>query len=156
MQTLINHRAPEVLPVVKQITLCIHRGFLRLRHNLAVPISTIMGNLVTSIILGSMFYNMPEDTNSFFGRTVLLFFTSLVNTTLAAFEVRKLPRLDYLASVHSLTVDSPSRYGMIVPSSRSMSSLASTMPLLKPLPLSSVICLTSLSLRLFSTFLSTS
>lgn len=47
-----------------------------------------MGNLVTSIILGSMFYNMPDDTSSFFGRTVLLFFTSLVNTTLAAFEVR--------------------------------------------------------------------
>ena len=47
-----------------------------------------MGNLIISIILGSMFYDMPEDTNSFFGRGVLLFFTSLVNTTLAAFEVR--------------------------------------------------------------------
>ena len=65
-----------------------NRGFLRLRHNLTVPISTIMGNLIISIILGSMFYDMPEDTNSFFGRGVLLFFTSLVNTTLAAFEVR--------------------------------------------------------------------
>jgi hypothetical protein len=35
-----------------------------------------------------MFYNMPQDTSSFFGRAVLLFFTSLINTTLAAFEVR--------------------------------------------------------------------
>ncbi|KAI0890676.1 BcatrD protein [Annulohypoxylon maeteangense] len=79
-------QSPYILPVLKQIALCMHRGFLRLRHNLAVPISTIMGNMVTSIILGSMFYNMPRDTSSFFGRTVLLFFTSLVNTTLAAFE----------------------------------------------------------------------
>ncbi|KAI1451453.1 BcatrD protein [Annulohypoxylon moriforme] len=79
-------RSPYILPVLKQIAICVQRGFLRLRHNLAVPISTIMGNMVTSIILGSMFYNMPQDTSSFFGRTVLLFFTSLVNTTLAAFE----------------------------------------------------------------------
>lgn len=81
-----KQRSPYILPVLKQIGLCVHRGFLRLRHNLAVPISTIMGNMVTSIILGSMFYNMPQSTSSFFGRTVLLFFTSLVNTTLAAFE----------------------------------------------------------------------
>ena len=41
-----------------------------------------------SIIVGSMFYNMPEDTSSFFGREVLLFFTILLNTVLGAFEVR--------------------------------------------------------------------
>ena len=33
-----------------------------------------------------MFYNMPNDTNSFFGRGVLLFFTILTDTFLAAFE----------------------------------------------------------------------
>lgn len=75
-----------ILTIPQQASLCIDRGFLRLKNNLSVPISTIMGNLVTSIILGSMFYNMPENTDSFFGRGVLLFFTSLVNTTLAAFE----------------------------------------------------------------------
>ncbi|PSR88503.1 ABC transporter [Coniella lustricola] len=79
-------RSPYVLPLARQIALCIGRAFLRLRHNLAVPISAISGNAVLSIILGSMFYNMPNDTNSVFGRGVLLFFTSLVNTTLAAFE----------------------------------------------------------------------
>ncbi|KAI1754031.1 BcatrD protein [Xylaria castorea] len=79
-------RSPYVLSAEKQISLCIKRGFLRLRHNLTVPLSTIAGNFVTSLILGSMFYNMKEDTASFFGRGVLLFFTSLVNTTLAAFE----------------------------------------------------------------------
>ncbi|KAJ2986020.1 hypothetical protein NUW58_g5230 [Xylaria curta] len=82
----VAKRSPYVLSVVKQTSLCINRGFLRLRHNIKVPLSTIAGNFVTSLILGSMFYNMQEDTNSFFGRGVLLFFTSLVNTTLAAFE----------------------------------------------------------------------
>ncbi|KAF5006716.1 hypothetical protein FDECE_6926 [Fusarium decemcellulare] len=79
-------RSAFILPIPKQISLCIDRGFLRLRHNLPVLTSTIVGNLVISIILGSMFYNMEDDTSSFFGRGVLLFFTSLINTTLAAFE----------------------------------------------------------------------
>ena len=33
-----------------------------------------------------MIYNMPDDTSSFFGREVLLFFTILTNTFLAAFK----------------------------------------------------------------------
>ncbi|KAI1120567.1 BcatrD protein [Nemania abortiva] len=82
----VQKQSPYNISVQKQISLCINRGFLRLRHNLKVPISTIAGNFVTSLILGSMFYNMGEDTASFFGRGVLLFFTSLINTTLAAFE----------------------------------------------------------------------
>ncbi|KAI0114413.1 BcatrD protein [Nemania sp. FL0031] len=81
-----NKRSPYILSIKKQVSLCIHRGFLRLRHNLKFPISTIAGNFITSLILGSMFYNMQQDTSSFFGRGVLLFFTSLINTTLAAFE----------------------------------------------------------------------
>ena len=32
-----------------------------------------------------MFYNMPDDTSSFFGRGTLLFFTILTNTFLASF-----------------------------------------------------------------------
>lgn len=79
-------KSAYILPIYNQIGLLVKRGFLRLRHNLATPISTIMGNLVTSLILGSMFYNLSGETDSFFGRGVLLFFTSLVNTTLAAFE----------------------------------------------------------------------
>ncbi|KAJ3541868.1 hypothetical protein NM208_g4402 [Fusarium decemcellulare] len=81
-----ERRSAFILLTPKQIGLCIDRGFLRLRHNLPVLTSTIVGNLVISIILGSMFYSMKDDTSSFFGCGVLLFFTSLINTTLAAFE----------------------------------------------------------------------
>ena len=64
------------------------RGFQRLRGDLTAPLSNIAGNCVMSIILGSMFYNLAEDTSSFYGRGVLLFFTVLLNTFLGAFEVR--------------------------------------------------------------------
>lgn len=151
---LIQHRPAFVLPLKKQITLCIHRGFLRIRNNLTVPISAIVGNCITSIILGSMFYNMPSDTNSFFGRGVLLFFTSLVNTTLAAFEVNINPSCIVLSWL-PLTNNSLLHCGTIVLLLRSTFSMVSTMPSPKPLPPSPATCLTKLYLRSFLIFLFT-
>lgn len=55
-------------------------------NDLGAVISAIIGNIVISIILGSMFYNMPENTNSFLGRSVLIFFGVLLNSNLGAFE----------------------------------------------------------------------
>lgn len=78
---------PYAVSIPKQISLCASRGFLRLKNDINAPISALIGNLVTSIILGSMFYNLPEDTDSFFGRGVLLFITVFLNTSLAGFEV---------------------------------------------------------------------
>ncbi|KAL8835182.1 MAG: hypothetical protein Q9170_003428 [Blastenia crenularia] len=72
--------------ILQEISLCVVRGYRRLIQDLTPTVSGILGNVVISIILGSMFYNMPSDTSSFFGRGVLLFFTILTNTLLASFE----------------------------------------------------------------------
>lgn len=77
---------PYRLTFPAEIGLCLHRSFQRLFQDLTPPVSGIVGNAIISIILGSMFYNMPDDTSSFFGRGVLLFFTILTNTLLASFE----------------------------------------------------------------------
>lgn len=83
-----HHRSlsPYRISYVEQIWLCVIRSFTRLQNDLSPPISSIAGNAIVSIILGTLFYNMPDDTSSFFGRGVLLFFTILTNTFLAAFE----------------------------------------------------------------------
>lgn len=78
--------SPYKISYIEQIKLCVVRSFQRLQNDLPPPISSIAGNAIVSIILGSLFYNMPDDTSSFFGRGVLLFFTILTNTFLAAFE----------------------------------------------------------------------
>lgn len=86
-RTLWKSRFPYRIGFLAQIYLCLARGWQVLRNDYAPPLSNILGNAVMSIILGSMFYNMPETTNSFFGRGVLLFFTILLNAFLGAFEV---------------------------------------------------------------------
>lgn len=79
-------QTPYKVTFSKQVRLCLTRGLQRLSQDLAPPVSGILGNVIISTILGSMFYNMPDDTSSFFGRGVLLFFTILTNTLLASFE----------------------------------------------------------------------
>ncbi|KAH7398520.1 putative ABC multidrug transporter [Pyrenochaeta sp. MPI-SDFR-AT-0127] len=84
--TANNSLLPYAISVPKQISLCAARGFLRLKNDLNAPISALVGNLIISLILGSMFYDLPENTESFFGRGVLLFITMFLNTSLAGFE----------------------------------------------------------------------
>ncbi|KAI9876910.1 MAG: hypothetical protein M1830_005311 [Pleopsidium flavum] len=78
--------SPYKISYYEQVGLCVIRSFQRLLNDLPPLISSIAGNAIVSIILGSIFYNMPDDTSSFFGRGVLLFFTILTNTFLASFE----------------------------------------------------------------------
>ncbi|ERF69401.1 hypothetical protein EPUS_05946 [Endocarpon pusillum Z07020] len=77
---------PYKVSYFEQIRLCVSRGIQRLINDLPPTISSIAGNAIISIILGSMFYDLPDDTSSFFYRGVLLFFTILTNTCLASFE----------------------------------------------------------------------
>lgn len=84
--SLERRSSPYKISYYDQVILCLTRSFQRLMNDLAPSISSLAGNAIVSIILGTMFYNMPDDTSSFFGRGVLLFFTILTNTFLAAFE----------------------------------------------------------------------
>ncbi|KAF4637494.1 hypothetical protein G7Y89_g601 [Cudoniella acicularis] len=85
-QLLIRRGSPYTVDIFKQIRICVVRGIQVIRNDFAPPISNIIGNVIMSVILGSMFFNMSETTDSFFGRSVLLFFTILLNTFLGAFE----------------------------------------------------------------------
>lgn len=71
-----------------QIKLCMVRGFQRLQAESGFAIITVTGNFIMSLVLGSVFYNLPPDTSSFFGRGTLLFFAILFNALSSALEVR--------------------------------------------------------------------
>ena len=104
-----------------QVRLCIIRCCQRLHNDLAPPVSAIIGNAIISIILGSMFYNMPDDTSSFFGRGVLLFFTILTNTFLAAFEGVQLWEQRPVVEKHSA-------YALYRPSAEAVASMICDLP----------------------------
>jgi ABC-type multidrug transport system ATPase subunit/ABC-type multidrug transport system permease subunit len=73
--------------LLHQINKCTLRAFKRLRNNVVPPISGIIGNSVVAIILGSVFFNLEENTASFEPRSILLFYSIMVNACVPAFEV---------------------------------------------------------------------
>jgi hypothetical protein len=104
-----------------QISLCIDRYFWILAKDLTRPISAIFGNFVLSIILGTMFYGMPEDTSSFYGRGILIFFTTLTNTFLGAFEGVQLWE-------HQPIIKKQQQYRFYHPSAEAIASMVADLP----------------------------
>ena len=79
--------SPYTVSFKQQIKICLRRDILRLVNDLAPPLSAIVGNCLLAIILGSVFYNLPETSDSFYGRGALLFFATLLNAFISGFEV---------------------------------------------------------------------
>jgi hypothetical protein len=72
---------------MEQINLNLKRGFQRLRADMTLTYSALFGNFFISLILGSVFYNLPSDTSSFYSRGVLLFYAVLLAAFASALEV---------------------------------------------------------------------
>ena len=70
-----------------QVRLCVHRGFQRLRGDASIALSGMIGNTVMALIIGSVFYNLPVNTGTFFSRGALLFFAILLNAFSSFLEV---------------------------------------------------------------------
>lgn len=70
-----------------QVKLCVSRGFQRLRGDMSIMLSGVIGNTLLAFVIGSIFYNLPSDTGSFYSRGVLLFFAILLNAFSSFLEV---------------------------------------------------------------------
>jgi ATP-binding cassette, subfamily G (WHITE), member 2, PDR len=70
-----------------QVKLCVRRGFQRLRGDLSLFFTAMIGNTVMALIIGSVFYNLQDNTASLYSRGALLFFGVLLNAFSSALEV---------------------------------------------------------------------
>ncbi|KAF2837385.1 hypothetical protein M501DRAFT_995996 [Patellaria atrata CBS 101060] len=75
------------IPIYLQIAICIKRELLRLRNNYPPVVAGVVGNTIVAVILGSIFYQLEENTGSFEQRAMLIFFAIMMNALTPAFEV---------------------------------------------------------------------
>ncbi|KAL9111781.1 MAG: hypothetical protein Q9227_003840 [Pyrenula ochraceoflavens] len=80
-------QSPYTLSVPMQVGLCVKRGFQRLRGDLSLLITGIISNGIMALIIGSVFYNLPDNSGSFYSRGALLFFAILLNAFSSALEI---------------------------------------------------------------------
>lgn len=92
-----------MLSTSQQINLCVDRGFERLRGDATITISRVVANGILAVIVGellyslrkpeadlkgTMFVHLKETTESFNGRSTLIFLAILLNAFASALEVR--------------------------------------------------------------------
>lgn len=80
-------KSPYTISVPQQVALCVRRGFQRIRGEMAFSLVTVFGMVLISLILGSVFYDLPNNTASLNNRCILLFFALLFNALNSSLEV---------------------------------------------------------------------
>jgi ATP-binding cassette subfamily G (WHITE) protein 2 (PDR) len=54
---------------------------------MAVTVTGIIFNAITALVIGSVFYNLPDETGSLYSRGALLFFAILLAAFASSLEV---------------------------------------------------------------------
>jgi len=114
-------KSPYTLTVPMQIGLCVERGFMRLRRDMALTLTGIIGNSIMALVIGSVFYNLPNDSSSFFSRGALLFFAILMNAFSSALEILTLYAQRPIVEKHA-------KYALYHPFSEAISSMVCDLP----------------------------
>ncbi|EKG21331.1 ABC transporter-like protein [Macrophomina phaseolina MS6] len=79
--------SPYTLSYSQQVRLCLWRGYRRFVGDPSLTAIQLFSNISLALCLGSVFYNMKPDTNSFYGRGGVIFFALLLNAFGSALEV---------------------------------------------------------------------
>ena len=119
--TLTPSRSPYTLSLPQQIWLCMRRGMQRLRGDITFFVVTVLGNFVISLVLGSVFYKLPDDASSINSRCILLFFAILFNALSSALEILSL-------YVQRPIVEKHARYALYQPAAEAVASAVCEMP----------------------------
>lgn len=114
-------KSPYTLSYAQQVNLCLWRGFRRLMADPSITLTQLIANSIMALIISSVFYNLPADTNSFYSRGALLFFAILMNAFGSALEILTLYAQRPIVEKHS-------RYALYHPSAEAFASMLTDMP----------------------------
>lgn len=73
-----------------QLKICIRRAYQRLWNDKASTLTVIIGQIIMALVVGSVFYGTPNNTNSFLAKGSTLFFATLLNALIAVTEINNL------------------------------------------------------------------
>ncbi|KAH7159764.1 putative ABC multidrug transporter [Dactylonectria estremocensis] len=114
--------SPYLLSIPMQIRLCIQRAYQRLRNDLPTAMSTVIVQVIMSLIIGSIFYNSPNTSNAFFQKGAVLFFAVLMNALITMNEI---------LTIYSQRpiVEKQARYAFVHPFTEALASVIIDLPI---------------------------
>ncbi|KAK9465563.1 ABC-2 type transporter-domain-containing protein [Lipomyces arxii] len=114
--------SPYTLSFGQQMRILIKRGFQRQKGDKPYLITSIVASIVQSLIIGSLFYNVPRSFEGSFSRSGVLFFSILFFTLNSVAEMAVL-------YPQRIVVDKQRRYAFYHPAAESLSFLVTTLPI---------------------------
>lgn len=82
--------SPYTISIFMQIRLCMKRFYQRTWNDKTSTLTTVIGQVIMALIIGSIFYGTRDDTSSFFSKGSVLFFAILLNALVAINEINSL------------------------------------------------------------------
>ncbi|OBT88820.1 hypothetical protein VE02_03130 [Pseudogymnoascus sp. 03VT05] len=116
-----RRKSPFTLAYLEQISLCLWRGFTRLRADPSITLVAAFFNILMALVVSSVFYNLQPTTGSFFQRGALLFFAVLLNAFASALEIIVLYAQRPIVEKHD-------RYALYHPSAEAFASMITDLP----------------------------
>lgn len=86
----VRPESPYTVSIPMQVRYCTQRAYQRLWNDKTSTVTTIIGQIVMALIIGSIFYGTPNNTSSFFQKGGVLFFAVLLNALIAISEINTL------------------------------------------------------------------
>ncbi|KAH8734526.1 ABC-2 type transporter-domain-containing protein [Ilyonectria robusta] len=114
-------KSPFTLSYLEQMSLTLGRSWSMLKADPSVTITMLCCNLTESLVVASIFYNLPENTGAFFKRGFLILFIMLMNVFNNVLEILTLYAKRNIVEKHG-------RYALYHPSAEALSSMIVDLP----------------------------
>lgn len=116
-----RRKSPYTMSYAQQIQLCLWRGFILLKGDPTVTIVQLVMNFVQFLIISSIFYNLPQNTDSLFRRGVLVLFAILLSAFASVLEILTLYAKRPIVEKHN-------RYALYHPSAEAIAAMITDLP----------------------------
>jgi len=83
-------KSPYLISIPMQIKLNTKRAYQRIWNDKTSTLTTVIGQVIMALIIGSIFYGTPTATQGFFAKGATLFFAVLLNALIAISEINSL------------------------------------------------------------------
>ncbi|KAK9447910.1 ABC-2 type transporter-domain-containing protein [Limtongia smithiae] len=114
--------SPYTLSFLMQLKILVRRGFQRQKGDKPFLISSLVSAIAQSLLVGSLFYDIPDSYDGSFSRGGLLFFAMLFFTVQSVAEMAML-------YPQRLIVEKQKRFGFYHPAAEAMSYIVTSMPI---------------------------
>ncbi|KAE8394955.1 ABC-2 type transporter-domain-containing protein [Aspergillus alliaceus] len=116
-----RRKSPYTLSYMQQTSLCLWRGWKRLLSDPSLTYIQLGGNTIMALVLGSIFFNLHDDTNSFYGRGGLIFFALLLSAFASVLEILTLYEQRPVVEKHK-------QFALYHPSAEALASMLTDIP----------------------------